>query len=48
MAGLGSLGLSLTPESGALPIVSVGQFEPRPGQLDVLLADDEGQDLLVR
>lgn len=45
-AGIESLGLGLT-ESGPLPIVSVGQFESGPGQLDVLLADNEGQDLLV-
>lgn len=45
--GTGGLGPSLTLESGALPIVSIGQFEPGPGQLDVLLADNEGQDLLI-
>lgn len=29
------------------PVVRVGQLEPRPGQLDVLLTDHEGEDLLV-
>lgn len=34
-------------ESGASPIVSIGQLEPGSGQLDVLLADNKGQDLLI-
>lgn len=29
------------------PIVRIGQLEPGPSQLDVLLTDDEGQDLLI-
>lgn len=34
-------------ESSASPIVSIGQLEPGSGQLDVLLADNKGQDLLI-
>lgn len=29
------------------PVIRIGQLEPRPGQLDVLLTDNEGEDLFV-
>lgn len=35
-------------ECGASPIVGIRQLESGPGQLDMLLANNKGQDLLIR
>lgn len=45
--GMGRSGVGAGGQALPSPVVRIGQLEPWPGQLDVLLADHEGEDLLV-